>query len=131
LKIVSNAIPLLSPRTGIGQYTYKLFKTLLRLDEANKYYFFYGKSFSRAIENNHNPSLVAIKEPIRKAKFADYLSWKMLDYYFWTKGLMENFDIYHETNYIPFKFKGKIATTVRSLVFVIPRDSSQSEVETL
>jgi len=39
--------------------------------------------------------------------------------YFWFKGLIKHFDIYHETNYIPFRFKGKTITTVCDLSLLL------------
>jgi len=120
LKIVVNAIPLLSAKTGIGYYTYRLFKTLLQVDTANEYIFFYGKSFRKDLLGQAPSSSLMIKKQIKNIfKRPYYLPQLIFNSYFLYKGLIRHFDIYHETNYIPFRFKGKIITTVCDLSILL------------
>ena len=131
MKIVVNAIPLLSTKTGIGHYTYILFNTLLQIDNTNEYFFFYGRSFSKDLLSSAPSSLVPVKNLIKKAFKKPYqVPHVIFNSYFLLKGLIEHFDIYHETNYIPFRFKGKIITTVCDLsILLFPKSHPKERLD--
>ena len=42
MKIIINTIPLLSPLTGVGSYTYNIAKRLRILSNSHRYRYFYG-----------------------------------------------------------------------------------------
>ncbi|UCE74464.1 MAG: glycosyltransferase family 4 protein [Methanomassiliicoccales archaeon] len=120
MKIVINAIPLLSERTGIGRYIYKLSSTLLQLDNVNKYYFFYGESFSRDLVESPRHTVMRLKNIIKKIlRHPPNVSEWIFSISMQCKDYLEHFDIYHETNYIPLRFRGKIVTSVCDLSVVL------------
>ncbi len=100
MRILINTIPLLSPLTGIGKYTFYLSKELRNIDKKNSYFYYYGyfskqlrpieeilmrKIFHTAKELVKTTPLSA---PLRKLK--NYLASLSL----------KSFDIYFEPNFI-------------------------------
>lgn len=127
MHIVINTIPLLSRQTGIGTCIYNISKSLLEIDQANKYTFYYGYFSGQLQKTPHDdPSRVELTFNIlRKAKpfiktipvLSDLSKWMIEE---WNKQISarKNIDVYFEPNYIPVAFKTKkIVTTVHDFSF--------------
>ncbi len=100
MNILINAIPLLSPLTGIGKYIYYVSTNLKEMDKKNSYIYFYGY-YSKTLLEPENlvfiKNLNFLKQAIRKTPFSKFLrKWK--DFF---AGLnMRNYDVYFEPNFI-------------------------------
>ena len=65
MKVALNATALLSPLTGIGQYTYQLAKGLQALPEL-ELDLFYGSGWSKEVRDQPVPSIAAIKSMVKR-----------------------------------------------------------------
>ena len=118
MKVALNATALLSPLTGIGQYTYQLAKALQTLPglELN---LFYGSGWSTEVRNQPVPSITAIKSLIKRFMPNAYSINRLLQQNRFTRGFQVNSaDIYHEPNFLAFKFDGPLVITVHDLSWI-------------
>lgn len=124
MKIVVDAIPLLSPLTGIGQYTYEISKRIQKQTEVEFYYGYYSKELISPQEHRPIKHVKAFidKFPVVKK--------------FIKKGMhlvksFENYDLYWEPNFIPHKnIKAKkIVTTVHDFSFLNPAWHTKEKIE--
>ena len=118
MKVALNATALLSPLTGIGQYTYHLAKGLqalpgLELD------LFYGSGWSKEVRDQPVPSIAAIKSLFKRFMPNAYSVNRFLQQNRFTRGVRSNrADIYHEPNFLAFKFNGPSVITVHDLSWI-------------
>jgi len=101
LRIVIEGSCITGSKAGIGNYAYSLLKEMLIVDNVN--------SYTLLCKYRNIPAVDGIGEGLRKlvTKRSVY---KYLP--FDTEGLNERFDLYHEPNYIPRAFRGKVITTI-------------------
>ncbi len=103
MNIVVNTIPLLSPLTGIGRYTYEISK---RLDNATFYYGYFSKKL--ILKESKLKKIIektGLKRVVRKLLKSPKFSKK--------------FDLYWEPNFIPIDIEAKkIVTTVHDFSFL-------------
>jgi glycosyltransferase involved in cell wall biosynthesis len=116
MKIAINTIPLLSPLTGVGNYTYQMARLLPIIAPENSYSYFYGYFTNRLLVYKDNSPFYYIKEFIEKVPFLSEMTRK-------AKGIVnyftyKNFDLYFEPNFIPINIKAKhIIATVHDFSF--------------
>jgi glycosyltransferase involved in cell wall biosynthesis len=125
-KIIINTIPLLSPLTGIGRYTYEISKRIKENNDLNTYFFYgyYSKSLLDVSKNSHSKIL---KKIISKNQFIKKIFRKLL---ILTSNLYSsNFDLYWEPNFIPLEnIKAKkIVTSVHDFSFILYKDFHPKE----
>ena len=103
MNIVVNAIPLLSPLTGIGRYTYEISK---RLNNVTYYYGFYSnKIIVKRSKLKQLIEILRLKKIIRK--FIKKASFNRV------------FDIYWEPSFIPIDINAKkVVTTIHDFSFL-------------
>jgi len=126
MNIVVNAIPLLSYRTGVGQYLYNLCSGLNELDNNNHYTYFYGY-FSEQLHDfssSNKQELYKVKRKIRNIPVLGSLLSGMkgtLARINTTLNRNNSFDLYFEPNFIPLsEIKAKkTITTVHDLSFYL------------
>jgi glycosyltransferase involved in cell wall biosynthesis len=108
VNILINTIPLFSPLTGVGNYTFQIARYLREIDNENCYWYFYGW-YSRNLRLYENPQgyydiirkIPLIREIARRAK-------NMLAY-----SNFRRYDLYFEPNFIPINIPAKkIVTTI-------------------
>lgn len=112
-----NAVPLLTPLTGIGQYTLHLareMQTLLR-----EPWFFYASDWSREIRDApaapRGGIVASIKSLVPRAY--EIARWRQQRHF--TSGVRAHgIGLYHETNYMAFPFDGPTVVTVHDLSWV-------------
>lgn len=127
MRIVINAIPLLTRLTGVGNCIYHTAKALLDIDHANTYSFYYSyfsdKLHCPAYPTEEGPSaafglLHSLKgfldeNPQVRSVFRTFAQ----TYHKFAAGTM-NFDLYYEPNYVPLEMKADhVVTTVHDLSF--------------
>ncbi|MFQ5963116.1 MAG: glycosyltransferase family 4 protein [Candidatus Scalinduaceae bacterium] len=118
-KVVINALPLLSPLTGIGNYTLNLSRAFLSLDQKNEYTFFYGyysKELYTYSDSSVIRSLYKVKENLKKSSLIGSYGRKCKDILSSLK--RQEFDLYFESNFIPTNIRAKkVVTAVCDLSF--------------
>ena len=126
LKLAVNAGALLAPSTGVGQYVQHLMREVVKYDDIEAQ-FFYAKAWSEAIGAPPN----AVWRGARRFRSslgrivpnAYLLSRWYQQLNFWRGTKRTGFDLYHEPNFIPFRFKGPTVVTVHDLSFIAHPDS--------
>jgi glycosyltransferase involved in cell wall biosynthesis len=106
MKIAIDAILLLSPLTGVGNYAYQIAKALQSIDPVNEYTYFYGFYSSNLISPEERPdNFSRLKETVRKIPFLGTLAKNLRDVanYFSSR----TFDLYFEPHFIPLRIPAK------------------------
>ncbi len=118
MRVALNATALLSPLTGIGQYTYQLAKGLQALPEL-ELELFYGTSWNKEVRDQPVPSIVTLKSLVKRFIPNAYSINRFFQQYRFTGGVRSNrVDIYHEPNFLAFKFNGPSVITVHDLSWI-------------
>lgn len=118
LRVAFNGSALLSPLTGVGQYAKSLAEQLIA-DESLDLYFFYAASWSREIRTRPIKRIGTIKDFVKKFIPQPYRISRGLQN--WRFGLgVRQFrpQLYHEPNFLPFRFDGPIVITAHDLSWV-------------
>jgi glycosyltransferase involved in cell wall biosynthesis len=119
MKIVINAIPIRSPLTGVGNYTYNLITQFQRLRPDFDYTYFYGY-FARKLKfyPNMGKSFYYIKELVKKIPIVSSNARSVINKLAYFH--MKNYDLYFEPNFIPFDIRAeKTVTTVYDFSFYL------------
>ena len=118
MKVALNATALLSPLTGIGQYTYHLAKNLQLLPDLD-IDFFYGTGWSKDVRNRPVHSISAIKSLFKRFMPNAYAVNRFLQQNRFNRGIRSNqADLYHEPNFLAFKFNGPTVITAHDLSWI-------------
>jgi glycosyltransferase involved in cell wall biosynthesis len=118
MRVAFNATSLLSPLTGIGQYSKHIAKGLVNRTDA-KADFFYGAVWSSKLRDTppafvasslprlrqHIPGSYALRRWVQNRCFTSYVK-------------ARNFDLYHEPNILPLPFDGPTVLTVHDLSWI-------------
>jgi glycosyltransferase involved in cell wall biosynthesis len=118
MKVALNGTALLTPLTGIGQYTYQLAKGLqtisgLELD------LFYGSGWSKELRDRPVHNIAAYKTLFKRFTPNAYAVNRFLQQKRFTRGVQSNkAEVYHEPNILAFKFNGPSVITVHDLSWI-------------
>lgn len=118
MRIAFNATSLLSPLTGIGQYSRQLAQGFLQHPEIDAD-FFYGGFWQKEVRKtpmpgakrvlpwirNHVPYSYALRRLVQTQRFSAYVK-------------KTKFDLYHEPNILPLPFDGPTVVTVHDLSWI-------------
>ena len=118
MRVAINAIPLVGPLTGIGNYTWHLAREMaLRLPEPP--WLFYGREWSRELRQ---PPVSVGAEARRKLgavlPFAHHAARWLQQRHFVPGARERGIDLYHEPNYLAYRFEGALVVTVHDLSWV-------------
>lgn len=118
-RIIVNGIPLLSPRSGVGNYVYYNFKSMLSESSDWSYDFYYGLQWSPLLKERFPEPYFNLRKKIKRVH-GSYSAYRIcLDYLFKTGQCFKAHDLYHETNFVPMPFKGKTVLTIFDLSFFL------------
>jgi alpha-1,3-rhamnosyl/mannosyltransferase len=118
IKLAINATALLYPGTGIATYTRNLADALLQTNEVD-ILFFYGFGWSGNVRDVAIPALNLLGKLAKKLVPNAYEVSRFLQQRLFRKGLVGyRPDIYHDPNYLSFRFDGPIVITVHDLSHV-------------
>jgi glycosyltransferase involved in cell wall biosynthesis len=118
IKVAINATALLSPRTGIGQYVYSLGKELNDLGRVLPRYF-YGYHWGDALREEPVANIAKAKASIRKYLPGAYVISRTITQARFTSGLLRRpVDLYHDPNYLAYRFRGPTVITVHDLSWI-------------
>lgn len=126
-RIVINALPLLSPLTGVGHYVDQLVRRFALLDARNDYTYFYGFFTKRVILADHH--IHRLRAQLSKAP---WLTKALRESLFLLSRLRQSeFDLYFEPNFIPLKLKAKkVVTTIHDFsVKLFPEAHPKERIE--
>jgi alpha-1,3-rhamnosyl/mannosyltransferase len=119
IKVAFNAVPLLSPLTGIGQYTDNLVRELDARSEVNLFKFYGGGWSFRRPSDNQLRAVGKIKKTIMQAVPYSRLLSRAFQQFRFSSGVNKyKPNLYHETSNLAFKFDGPIVTTVHDLSWI-------------
>ncbi len=118
IKLAMNATALLSPGTGIAAYTRNLAQALLRTGQVEARFFYYA-GWSRILREVSLPALSPLKRLVKTLVPRPYEVSRLVQQWRFRKGVAKyRPDLYHEPNYLAFRFDGPIVITVHDLSHV-------------
>ena len=121
MRLAFNATALLSPLTGIGQYSFQLAQEYLRRGDCSVE-LFYGSYWDQRLYTTPSKTLAAALPWIRNAVPCSYQLRRWLQNARFHQHARKNgkgrFDIYHEPNFLPLKFDGPTVITVHDLSWI-------------
>lgn len=134
LRLAVNAFPLLSPKTGIQQYLYNLMLHVEAHDDIEPRYF-YGHGWDRALlpvqitgmQGIPVPRVQRIKRAIRRFVPKAQMVGRFFRQRAFSRKQRGQFDVYHEPNFVPYRFDGPTVITVHDLSFIRFPDSHPRE----
>lgn len=118
IRVAVNATSLLSPLTGIGQYTQNLMRAIHRRRHFDLYYF-YGHGWGRELRDTPMPGIVRAKEFVKRVVPNPHELFRAVQRMQFRRGVRKfRCELFHDPNYLPFDFTGAIVNTVHDLSFV-------------
>jgi len=127
LRLGINGTALLSPLTGIGQYTKSLAESLLA-EGGVDLWLFYLFAWSKEIRTQPVYNITKIKQFIKKVVPHPYVISRALQQYKFSQGARErHLDIYHEPNFLSHPFSGPTVITAHDLSWIRYPDTHPAE----
>ncbi|MCY7370463.1 MAG: glycosyltransferase family 4 protein [Polaromonas sp.] len=118
MDVAFNATALLSPLTGIGQYSHHLAMGLSQVGDVNVN-FFYGSGWSPKVRSNPLPKVAMLKTWVHWLLPNSYDVARMLQQRQFSKGVEKaRPDIYHEPNFLAYRFDRPSVITVHDLSWI-------------
>ena len=118
VRVGINAVPILSPLTGVGQYTYRLIAELQQI-LPHKPWLFYGTSWDREIRTAAPPGARELNNAIKRLMPHPHLITRFLKQTRFTSGVRKHrINLYHEPAFLAYRFKGPSVVTVHDLSWV-------------
>jgi alpha-1,3-rhamnosyl/mannosyltransferase len=114
MSVAINGIAMLSPLTGIGQYTFNLVREMqdLRL----KPWMFYGTDWKQELRAAALPGMTTAKSAFKRLMPRPYVIQRFLLQQMFSRGAKRRqFDLYHEPNFMAYRFNGPTVVTVHDL----------------
>ncbi|HEX8957674.1 MAG TPA: glycosyltransferase family 1 protein [Burkholderiaceae bacterium] len=114
MRVAINAVAMLSPLTGIGQYAYNLVREMqdMRLSP----WLFYGASWSRELRAMNLPGMEAAKTVFKHLVPRPYVVKRLLLQQTFSRGIKRHgVELYHEPNFMSYRFRGPTVVTVHDL----------------
>jgi alpha-1,3-rhamnosyl/mannosyltransferase len=118
-QVIVNGIPLLSTRSGVGNYVYHNFKNVLALENDWRFFFYYGAKWNREIKEVVQEPYVNVRKVLRNVGSVYPIYRWSIDRFFQVCQKFWKFNLYHETNYILMPFDGPIVATIYDLSFLL------------
>ena len=118
IKLAFNATSLLSPLTGIGQYSLQLATGLAAREEVDVD-FFYGTQWDKTVRKNPLPGASKFLPWVRKrVPYAYELRRFIQSKQCSARGASHQFDLYHEPNYLALPIDAPTVVTVHDLSWI-------------
>jgi len=124
--LLIDAVPLLSPLTGIGKYTYEV-SNILKGYEDFELDYFYGYYSKELIEPSTHQGVKGLKSAINRFPLIKSVARELL---FWSsRAFAKSYDVYWQPNFIPNRgVKAQnIVTTIHDFSFMLHRDFHPKE----
>ncbi|HYD60635.1 MAG TPA: glycosyltransferase family 1 protein [Noviherbaspirillum sp.] len=118
VRVGINAVPILSPLTGVGQYTYRLITELQQI-LPHKPWLFYGTSWDSEIRTAAAPGARELNNAIKRFMPHPHLITRFLKQTRFSSGARTHrINLYHEPAFLAYRFKGPSVVTVHDLSWI-------------
>lgn len=118
VRVGVNAVPILSPLTGVGQYTYRLITELQQI-LPHKPWLFYGTDWDQEIRRAAAPGARELNNAIKRFVPSPHLVTRFLKQARFSSGVRKHrIDLYHEPAFLAYRFHGPTAVTVHDLSWI-------------
>ena len=118
IKVAFTGTALMAPLTGIGQYTHQL-ALGLREVPGIELRLFYATHFSSDVRSGAAPAIADVRRAVRSTlPFAYELERGVKQAFFSLGAASEHFDLYHEPNFLAYRFRGPSVVTVHDLSWI-------------
>lgn len=118
MRIAINSTTLLSPLTGVGQYTSQLVRCLQNFPELDMNLFYAG-TWSKNLRTKPVLGMASFKSVFKKLVPAPYAINRFIQQRRFEKGIkLLKPDVYHEPNFLAFRFNGPSIITVHDLAWI-------------
>lgn len=118
MQLAFNATALLSPLTGIGQYAHHLAKGLQHVSDIDVD-FFYGAGWSSEVRTKPIPKVRTIISWVHRVLPNSYGAARTIQQRQFSKGgRQRRHDLYHEPNFLAYRFDGPSIITVHDLSWI-------------
>lgn len=118
VRVGINAVPILSPLTGVGQYTYRLITQLQQL-LPQKPWLFYGTVWDQEIRTVASPGARELNNAIKRMLPHPHLVTRFLKQTRFSSGVHQHkINLYHEPAYLAYRFAGPSVVTVHDLSWI-------------
>lgn len=118
MKIAFNGTALLSPLTGVGQYAYHLASGLQQETDLDLL-LFYASHFEHQVGAGTRPLVGTLRRLVREWVPNSYEVSRWMQQRNFDRGIRQNrFDLYHEPNFLAFRFDGPSVVTVHDLSWI-------------
>ncbi len=130
IRLAFNATALLYPLTGIGQYARSLMSHIGR-DPAFKVHYFYNGYWSERLLQSPPAGINRVRKLFKKVVPRPYHVSRFVNEALFSRGVKDfGADLYHEPNFLPFRFSGPTVVTVHDLSYLrYPETHPRSRVE--
>lgn len=119
MKVAFNALPLTAPLTGIGQYVLHLATGLVARSDVEPGLFYGDKWFTSTVRTGAPPAVGRRRALIRKLVPKAYAVHRfMMQRQFNRAVAAQPCDVYHEPNYLAYRFDGPSVITVHDLSWI-------------
>ena len=118
VRVGINAVPILSPLTGVGQYTYRLI-TELRQILPHKPWLFYGTSWDSEIRTAAAPGARELNNAIKRLMPHPHLITRFLKQTRFSSGARRHHvNLYHEPAFLAYRFNGPTVVKIHDLSWI-------------
>lgn len=127
VRVGFNAVPILSPLTGVGQYTWRL-ATEMRKLLALPPWLFYGTSWGQDIRTTAAPAVRQAHRAIMRFLPRPHVVERLLKQARFSMGARRHrIGLYHEPAYLAFRFDGPSVVTVHDLSWIRHPDAHPAD----
>ena len=118
VRVGINAVPLLSPLAGVGQYTYRLIAEMQQL-LPHQPWLFYGTSWHQEIRTAAPPGVRGIHDAIKRVVPNPQVVLRFLKQARFSTGAREHrINLYHEPAFLAYRFRGPTVVTVHDISWI-------------
>ena len=113
-----NGVALLSPLTGLGQYTFHLVSEMQQL-LSRPPWLFYGSDWRQELRDTPLPGISRLKKIVRRWLPDSYRMSRLLMQHRFSAGVRkQRIELYHEPNCLAFEYRGPTVVTVHDLSWI-------------
>jgi alpha-1,3-rhamnosyl/mannosyltransferase len=118
MRVGINAVPLLGPLTGVGQYTYRLVSEMQQLLPLQPW-LFYGTNWSQELRTAAPPAARRINDAIKRYLPNPLVLTRLLKQVRFSGGARRHgISLYHEPAYLALRYRGPTVVTVHDISWV-------------
>lgn len=114
MRIGINGVSMLSPLTGIGQYTFNLVREMQAMQLSP--WLFYGADWRQDVRAQPVPGIGVVKNLIKRVIPRPYIASRFLLQRVFSRGVRQHrIQLYHEPNFMMYRFRGPAVVTIHDL----------------